>query len=374
MGCYEDHVLLAYLDGELKSEGMAVESHLQQCEQCQARLRALADDEQYVEGVLSEHLEEIELGNNFKEESWIRLKFQLNAGRRPKAKSKLSGISRSQRRLAAAAVVLLLIGGFSLGSVRGVVADLLSVFRVDRIETIAISPQEMDQIDEAVRKGIGRIEIDNLGTFRVDGKGETVWDGSLAEAQKKLDFRIIKPALEGYGEPQVRIKEYPSQSLTLNVPGINEMIRSLGGTKLLPRELDKQTITLSAPPQMFLNYQSPGLFPVSIVQMKSPQLVVPGNVKVEEVRDTLLSLPFWPEGIRQQLAGINDWRNTMVIPTTADIQPVTVRGYQGVIWSAHEPSPDAASTTVLWSENGVIYSVSAPLAREQVLEIAEGMK
>lgn len=115
MGCYEDHVLLAYLDGELKSEGMAVESHMQQCERCQARLRELADDEQYLESVLSEHMEEIELDNTFKEESWIRLKFQLNEGRRPETKRSIPGISRGGRRLVAAAVVLLLIGGFSWG-------------------------------------------------------------------------------------------------------------------------------------------------------------------------------------------------------------------------------------------------------------------
>ena len=47
MGCYEDHMLLAYLDGELKSEGMAVESHLKQCSDCQERLRVLAEDEQF---------------------------------------------------------------------------------------------------------------------------------------------------------------------------------------------------------------------------------------------------------------------------------------------------------------------------------------
>ena len=36
------------------------------------------------EGVLSEHLEEIDLSNAFKEESWIRLKLQLNADHKQK--------------------------------------------------------------------------------------------------------------------------------------------------------------------------------------------------------------------------------------------------------------------------------------------------
>jgi anti-sigma factor RsiW len=374
MGCYEDHVLLAYLDGELKSEGMAVESHMQQCERCQARLRELADDEQYLESVLSEHMEEIELDNTFKEESWIRLKFQLNEGRRPETKRSIPGISRGGRRLVAAAVVLLLIGGFSLGSVRGVVADLLSVFRMDRIQTITISPQDMDQIDQAIQNGIEQIDIENLGTFKVNGSEETIWDCSLTVAEDNLGFKILTPELEGYGEPQVSVWKYPQQSLTLNVPGINQLIGNLGGTRLLPQELDRQTIILSQHPQVILNYESPGLSPVSMFQMRSPELAVPGNVKVEEVRDVLLGLPFWPDGIRQQLAAINDWQHTMVIPTTADIQPVTVRGHQGITWNDPESSPHSANSTVLWSENGIIYSISGQMAVEQILEIAEGIK
>lgn len=373
MGCYEDHLLLAYLDGELKSEGMAVESHLRECDQCQARMRALANDQQYLEGVLSEHTEEIELGNAFKEESWIRLKFRLtpNKGRRPKTTA--FGIGKTQRRLVAAAVVVLLIGSLSLGSVRGAVADLLSVFRVDKIETIAISPQEMAQIDEAISTGIGTIDIDNFGTIKVDGPEETAWDCTVVEAQDHLDFRIISPALEGYGEPQARIKKYANKSLTLNVAGINSIIRGLGGTQLLPPELDQQTIALAMSPQLFLNYNQPGLPSLSMVQMRSPELAVPGKVEVEKVRDALLSLPFWPEGIRQQLAGINDWRHTMVIPETVNSQPVTVRGNQGIIWNDPEPASRSSCTTVLWSENGVIYSISGPLPLEQILEIAEGM-
>ncbi len=324
--------------------------------------------------MLSEHLEEIELSNTFKEESWIRLKFQLNEARRPKEKRKSPGISRGGRRLVAAAVVLLLVGGFSLGSVRGVVADLLSVFRIDRIQTIAISPEEMDQIDQALQNGIGQIDIENLGTFKVNGSQETIRDCSLAVAEDNLGGKLLTPVLEGYGEPQVSVMKYPQQSLTLNVPGINQTIKNLGGTRLLPQELDRQTITLSQYPQVTLNYQSPGLPAVSMFQMRSPELAVPGSVKVEEVRDALLSLPFWPDGIRQQLAAINDWKNTVVIPTTADIKPVTVRGYQGIIWNDPEPAPDSASTTILWSENGIIYSISGQLSQEQILEIAEGMK
>ena len=383
MGCYEDHLLLAYMDGELKSESMAVESHLQECNQCQARLRALADDEQYLEGVLSDHLEEVELGHAFKQESWIRFKFQLSSNPKqkparvsPGRRQVSPGVGRAKFRLGvAAAVVLLLIGSLALGGVRSAVADLLSVFRVDRIETIGVSIQDMAQMDEALKKGVERIDIENIGTFRVKGSEVTIPDWTLAKAENNLGFKILKPDMQGYGEPHVSVKKHPSQSLTLNVPGINEAIKKLGGTQVLPQELDLQTVTLNANPQVFLDYQSPELPSVFMVQMRSPELEVPGNVKVELVRDALLSLPFWPEEIRRQLASIDDWRHTMVIPETANTQPVTVRGYQGLTWNNEsEHSMDSTSTTVIWSENGIICSIKGQLPLERILEIAEGMK
>ncbi|MGE5543824.1 MAG: DUF4367 domain-containing protein [Bacillota bacterium] len=373
MSCYEDHVLLAYLDGELKSEGMKIESHLQQCNRCQARLRTLADDVQYLEGVLAEHLEEVELDNTFKEESWIRLKFKLNNDHRPKTRQQTIKMRNNQLRLVAAVAVFLLLGSFSFGGVRRAVSDLLSVFRVERIETITISPQYMAQIDEAVQNGIERVDIKGLGTFRVNGSEETIRDCSLAQAEDSLGFTILKPDMAGYGEPQTTLVKHALRSLTLNVPGINKLIRDLGGTRLLPQELDQQTIILSTPSQVFLNYQSPGLPPVSMVQMRSPEPVVPGNVNVEEVKDALLSLPFWPEGIRQQIAGIDDWRHIMAIPENANVQPVTVRGNQGIFWNNPEPS-QYSSTTVLWSEKGITYSISGQLPLEKILEFAEGMK
>jgi len=374
MGCYEDHVLLAYLDGELKSEGMAVESHLKQCNDCQARLRILAEDEQFLEGVLSEHLEEVDLSNAFKEESWIRLKLQLNAGHKQRRSRSLPDTSKAKSRTAAvAAVMLLLVGTLFFGGIRSAVADFLSVFRMDRIDTMAITAQEMAQIEKAFQDG-QEIEIANVGTLKMVGFEETFSERSLDEAAETVDFIIIRPDLRGYDAPQVSVKKEAEISLTLNVPGINSMIKGLGGTQLLPRELDQQTVTIVSPPQVSLSYQSSVHPAVSIVQMRNPELMVPGGVEAEKVKNALLSLPFWPDRIKKQLEAVSDWKKAIVIPATADIQAVTVRGNQGITWSDPELSLEATGNTVFWSENGIIYGISGRMPLEQILEIAEGMK
>ncbi len=152
VGCYEDHFLLAYLDGELKSEGMVVESHLRDCGQCRSAVKELADNEQYLEGMLAENLEEIELDSAFKEESWIRLKFELTPNKGEMANKIITPwMGTRQRRLIAALAIFLFIGTFFLG----VATDALSIFREDRIDTIAIS-QEMTRSDEMIKKGSGK--------------------------------------------------------------------------------------------------------------------------------------------------------------------------------------------------------------------------
>ncbi len=372
MGCYEDHMLLAYLDGELKSEGMAVESHLKQCNDCQARLRILAEDEQFLEGVLSEHLEEVDLSNAFKEESWIRLKLQLNAGHKQKRSRSLPEAGRAKS-VVAAAVVFLLVGTLFFSGLRSAVADLLSVFRMDRIDIMAITAQEMEQIEKAFQDG-QEIEVANVGTLKMAGFEETFSERSLDEAAEMVDSIIIQPDLRGYDAPQVSIKNQAEISLTLNVPGINSILNSLGGTRLLPRELDQQTVSIVSPPQVLLSYQSAVHPAVSILQMRSPELMVPGSIEAEKVREPLLSLPFWPDRIKKHIESTGDWKKAIVIPETADIQAVTVRGNQGIAWSEPEPSSEATGNTVFWSENGIIYGISGRMPLEQILEIAEGMK
>lgn len=374
MRCYEDHVLLAYLDGELKSEGMAVERHLKECNDCQARLRILAEDEQFLEGVLSEHLEEVDLSNAFKEESWIRLKLQLNSAPKQKQSRSLPVAGRGKSRATAvAAVMLLLVGSLFFGGIRSAVADFLSMFRMDRIDTMAVTAQEMAQIENAFQDG-QEIEIAYVGTLKMVGFEEAFSERSLDEAAEMVDFTIIQPDLRGYDGPQVSVKKLSEINLTLNVPGINSMINNLGGTSLLPSELDQRTVTIISPPQVSLSYQSSVHPAVFVVQMRNPELMVPGGVEKEKVKNALLSLPFWPDRIKKQLEGIDDWKKNIVIPENADIQTVTVRGNQGITWSEPETSSEATGNTVCWSENGIIYGLSGRMPLEEILEIAEGMK
>jgi hypothetical protein len=165
-------------------------------------------------------------------------------------------------------------------------------------------------------------------------------------------------------------------SLTLDVDRVNAMIQSLNGPKLLPRELDGETFVVNYPNSLSVEYgTAPGRTPISLLQMRSPELQVPDKVNVDAVRDALLSLPIWPERIRTQLAGINDWRNTLIIPDAGQNSEVLVRGYPGLYISGQNPNHAGLDQAgLIWSESGLVYGLYGSFTQEQALQLAESMR
>ena len=59
---------------------------------------------------------------------------------------------------------------------------------------------------------------------------------------------------------------------------------------------------------------------------------MPPGVNPLELRDVLLGLPFLPQNVRSQLAGVQDWQNTLLIPNIdGTSREINVAGMAGVI-------------------------------------------
>lgn len=368
MGCLDIHILREYLDRELEPEEMKlVQNHLKDCSKCQQELKVITDNDRFVNSVLSQYAEEVEEVTPGTGDAWNRMKTKIISDH----KRRLWGLNtRYVRAAVAAAVTLCIVGTLSFGGVRGALADLLTIFRVEKIQTISITPQEITQMEEAIRNGIGNINVENFGQIKVDGKQESTIC-SLEEAQGLVDFRIKTPPREGYVPLEARVQKSSQMSLTLDVARVNAMIQSLNGTQLLPAELDHKYFTVNVPNSLSVEYGTPqGLNPFSLTQMRSPELQVPDGVNVEVVRDALLSLPIWPERVRSQLAGINDWQNTIFIPNAGQNSEVLVRGQQGV----YITNAGSAKAGLAWSEEGVVYCLYGSFSQEQALQLAESLR
>jgi hypothetical protein len=138
----------------------------------------------------------------------------------------------------------------------------------------------------------------------------------------------------------------------------------------------------------------------AITQGKSPQLDVPDDVNVRELREAVLNLPILPPHLKSQLAGIDDWQHTMVIPNVeGSAREVQVNGAQGV-FVTHGPAPQVkvkvegnkgevqvnghegtvieektvSYGSLIWQKDGIVYAINGTLDLATALRIAESLR
>jgi hypothetical protein len=219
-----------------------------------------------------------------------------------------------------------------------------------------------------------------------------------------VDFDIKAPAgLEG--TPTVVLQEPMTVKFKLHVDKVNELLESYGATKLFSKSLDGKEFSIHMPATVVMAYPdkvaaklmgTDGLsaddaesaamagdpsFGIIVAQTRGPQVNVPSGVNPLEIRDVLLGLPFLPEGIRSQLAGVQDWQNTLLIPSVEGTsREITVAGQPGVIISPQpetfgsgpdSPTPDEMPIVVMWNDNGVMRAVGGVGGEKRILAIAE---
>jgi len=379
--CFDQEELLAYLDHEIVGERRwKMEMHLAACKKCQSALDELKEQTESIRLSLACYNDKAQKLNPDTNEAWSKL---IERYERENKHSLLKGVgetmSKYMKIAVAAAALILMAGLFSIGAVRSAVADFLSVFRVEKVETVTISRQDLAGLEQAMEKGGKDIHIQNLGDVAVEGRTE-MRIVSSEEAAESVDFSLNIPdkALAGYGTPTFRMQPAMKIKFTLDVNKVNTLITSMGGNKLLPQTIDGKTFAINTPAGITAEYPAAAQDsrPLMIAQTRSPEIVVPDGVDVNEIRDALLGLEVLPRDLRQKLAAVNDWQHTMIIPSIeGSSKEVTVNGAKGVFVSSprHEDR-DWNSGALIWPEDGVISVVQGALSLDEAVGIASQMK
>ncbi|HOV79484.1 MAG TPA: zf-HC2 domain-containing protein [Bacillota bacterium] len=372
--CCDEGTLQAFLDGEAVSGTRdEIEEHLQNCRSCRDLLGRLRENQSFTDARL---------------DGYVRSRAgaaRSRSGGAPPAgrgstrlrKGVFEMLSKYRMAAIAAAVVLALAVSLSFGSVRSAAGELLAVFRVEKVKTVSITPEDMTRIEKALREGAGEIGIENFGTIELKFEG-TPGPVTLEEARAAADFPLKLPAAFPDGFRLQEINKNPEGTLnfTLDTESANRILRSFGSVKLLPGELNGKTFTVKAPVQFITAYAGPDNRRIFVGQSRSPELIAPVE-DVSAVRDALLALPFLPENLRSQLASIGDWQHTFVIPDfNGTSREVDVAGSQGVFIgsSAGGTGDREFSGSLIWQKAGTVYMVGGSVTLEQALEIASSMK
>lgn len=364
--CPEESILQAYLDGELVLETeLRVAAHLTECNACRESLQALHELAGMATAALASYQRETAATEcSVRVSSLSHLPYcsrSLTTARRF-----VNMFQRYKWFAGATASVLALAVFLSWAPGRSLAAQFLNIFRMEKIQVVEITPEDMFQLEKLFNGRGGEVDIRNFGRVEVIQPAEWIVkaDPSQVESLSGLDLDLPS-SLSGRERAQISIEQPPTIIFTPDVESLNSYLRRRG-TVLLPSDLAGKSFTLNIPAVVQVQYGQTGdgfaLHAARDLTIDAPQGVDPASL-----RRALLALPFLPENLRRQLAAINDWQHTLPIPATRGIWPreITVNGNQGVYFT----EADSSKVILAWRQGDSWRAISG-LPLEEALRAA----
>lgn len=390
--CYDEGTLQAYLDNELNiTEKHKIEAHLAACSECRQILQELQKNNFFTTARVSAYINNTDANHQITKLPVIDIE-QLNLlshkqNEYPEVtpitnKGVVPLMHKYRKVMAGAAAVALLAGSMAISPVRAMAGDFLKIFRVEKIQSVQINPDELRSAAQVFYEAKKDLKIDNFGEFSNDMKTGQMQEIGIEEAKKAVDFNLKLPQYmpAEFKHPIAKVALQPEKNINfkLNVKNVNAMLKYLGSQKLLPVKLDGQTFTLHIPVMaQYNNFTEPTdenkeSFSLNITQSKSPEFVVPDGVDPKQIRDAILDLPLIPSDVKQQLNAIDDWQHTLPVPTTDTIsRQVDINGAKG-FYAGFRNSLD--NGTLVFQKDGVITIIDGHLPYEEKVKIAKSMR
>lgn len=375
--CYEDGALQAYIDDELRDDGrILLEKHLEECSKCQERYEELKTIDLFVQQNM------VLRDDNFQNIDFAWERLSKNIMTKQRGNKVLGAFSRYRKVFITTAAVFAIFALIFVGPVQDVAAEILSIFRVSKIEMVTLSIKDIEEIQRKFEeKGIKDIDLKQFGKVKVESNGgESIDDeDTIVNLPKVINFPFKIPRIaEDFSFSHGNVEKPMDIEITPNVSEINELISTFGGEKLFPKELNKKTFKISTKNVIQLNYNSNSdekPSDINILQFGNPEIIVPPGVNIDEVREAALTLPFLPDNIKHQLANIKD---VNTIPFFVDdevkTKEVQINGNSGIYYE-HSYSSDNRWAGIIWADGMGIYAVNGyNVSEKQVLDIARSMR
>lgn len=369
MKCPGSDVLQAYIDGELEiGIRKNIEMHLTDCDKCKELLAVLKENDDFVFGKLKNYKHHFEECNvpfspqpNIKGEN-------INMDN----KGVFNRMLKNRKIVAAACTALVVTVCITVQPVRAAISSALSIFRVENVKGINLTLDDMKQIQENLSRGQGEINLDKLGSVKMQGGKSKA--SSQDEVKKLSDIDVAFPAIFKDAAQSINVVEPATIDFTLNVKNVNQIMKSYGATKLLPDNIDGKTFKVDLASQVTMKYSMDNK-QIVILQTKSPEITVPEGVNVDEVYSAVVEMPILPQKLQTQLKSIKDWKNTLYIPVVeSEMAEVDINGAKGYMTKDYGDSEDDYESAVIWYNKGTIYAVSGKIDNGEILKIARSMR
>lgn len=398
MTCLNDGTLQTYIDGELAgSELVQAEQHLASCADCRSRLEGLRSSSDSVKrslATLASHPEQM------MDPAIAYAHFQ--AALDEQAKAKQSWFSRLFARpwrpawgVLAVALVAVVVG---FSPARTWAERLLATLRVKRIAVIAIDPESFsraEQNDPRSYKLLEKTISDSVVVTKQPEKPQIVNDALSASQLAGFRIRTLKDLA---GPQKVQVNGEVAFHMTLDRERLVSVLDEIGRSDIqIPGAVDGATVSVHIPKTVFSMYgdcqsryahrphsgeadtnevpSDPSRSDCTLlVQAPSPTVTVPPNLNMADIAEAGLQLAGMGAGEAHSLCSTVDWTSTLVIPVprnSASYRPVFVDGVEGTLI---EMQKEQNRYSLLWTKNGVIYSLNGNGTMNDALALAGSLR
>jgi hypothetical protein len=400
MNCIDKGILRAKLDGELHGRELEeVESHVAACVTCRHELEAMSGIATRIQrelDPLAPSPGEMPLDSA---SALVRFRQQeAPAERLPFASGlfKQIGVRRWAPALGAALAVGLLVTVVGFAPVRSWGQRLLAMLRVQKIEVVSIDPVLPDtDTQERAGKMLGQLISDNV-VVTMQGKPQQVATGDQASQLAGFHVRMLTARSD---TPQLNVEGEQAFHLTLNRERLQAIVDEVGRSDVqLPASIDGAEVAVHIPRAVTARYgdiekpkdagktrgsewnratQAQLQNFLVFAQVPSPTVSIPPNVDIAEVAEAGLEVAGMSPSEAHTFVQNVDWTSTLVIPVPHEggsLQKESVDGVEGTLISAPPRGRRPEGYTLIWTKNGVIYSLAGFGDGAQAVELADSLE
>ncbi|WML32858.1 DUF4367 domain-containing protein [Clostridium sp. OS1-26] len=361
MKCPNEGTIQSYIDEELNDVEMEeVKMHLFQCEKCKKIYEELNSTNIFSMGKLQDYKKEF----NIKHIKTGNMDIEVN-----NKKGVFKDMKKYKKIAAAACAAIVLTTCVTVKPIRAAVINGVSIFRAKDIKSVNISLDDVKKLEKALSEHKTDINIEKIG--KVNYQGGEQKEVTIDEAKKELPFAIVVPKSTSDNHMENIILEKPSKlDFTLNVENVNQALKSLGGKKVFPKELDGKTFSVNMPGMLTIRYKdAANKKGISVTESKVPEIIAPAEANVDEIFNALSELSVLPPEMQKQLKSIKDWKSTLYIPNVGShSEEINIDGMKGV--GCFEKN----YSSILVLKDDVLFSINGNVTKNEAIEIVKSMR
>jgi hypothetical protein len=276
------------------------------------------------------------------------------------------------------AVALTLAIAFSFAPVRTLAGEFLGLFRVQRIQFVAVEEGQLPDKEtlQAAAKTLEGVMRDQV-QIQADGEPQVV-DQATARALAPYPIRLPDA---GLGEPQITLRPATRVSMQVDLASTRAMLAELGYDDIdLPDSLDGAEIEIDFAPLAIAAYGPCGPEAEDVdgactvfTQMPATEVSAPPELDLEQLGQAYLQLAGMSADEAARYSERVDWTTTMIValPSSSDLgfREVTVDGVTGTLVRPSSRSRNADEYLVTWLKEGMVYALFGKGADEEALRI-----